>query len=186
MSFLPAFLSTATATTATATTAAAGTAAATTAAAAAAPTFLGMGAGALNTLGLGLSVSGALLGGIGANRTAEYNANLAMMNGEQEGERARQEAERRRRLLKREMGTAIARYGASGVNLEGSPLEALEEITRIGEEDALSLEAGANISAWRGEANAANYRAQGTGQMTDAAIKAGSSFLTYGMNRIGQ
>lgn len=185
MSFLPAFLGGTAATGAAAGTAAT-TAAATTATAVAAPTFLGMSASTLGTIGMGLSVGGALLGGIGASRAAEYNANLEMMNAEQEGERARQEAERRRRLLKREMGTAIARYGASGVNLEGSPLEALEEITRIGEEDALSLEAGAKTSAWSGAANAANYRAQGTGQMTSAALKAGGSFLTYGMNRIQQ
>lgn len=85
---------------------------------------------------------------------AETNANLAMAQSAEQERRARVEASKH-------LGQMRASYGASGVNLEGSPLDVLEESARTAELDALTIRGnGAQQAAgYRTQAQAARWSA---------------------------
>jgi hypothetical protein len=108
---------------------------------------------------------------------AKYNEKLA----ENQAIGARQEAaaaaDRQQRQSAKTIGTMQATYAASGVGLEGSPLEVLEESARNAELDRLTI-------LWNGEGRAQGYqntaeleRSRGKNAMASGYLSAAGSVV---------
>jgi hypothetical protein len=120
-------------------------------------------------LAMGLTAGGGILRSYGtlqegyANASAaEYNANLAEQSAEVELARGI-EIERRVRVQGRKaLGDMRANYSASGVTMEGSPLEVLEESAANAELDALNVkyESESKAAMLRNEAGLERYKAK--------------------------
>lgn len=74
-------------------------------------------------------------------RMAEYNASLATSSAAEEERRARV-------IATKQIGEMRANFGASGVSLEGSPLDVLEESAKTAELDALTIRHRGALAAW--------------------------------------
>jgi len=79
---------------------------------------------------------------------------------------------------KRKLSSMRAKYGASGVKLEGTPLEVLEESAATGEANALALRYGGASSASSRRAGAGALRVTG-------GMSAGTSLLKGGAEIFG-
>ena len=114
-----------------------------------------------------MSVMGGLREGQVAQQTANFNADQAREAAAAKAEQIKQEGER----LK---GTQIARYGASGVTQEGSPLFMEMDTVRKAKLDELmaiySGEKQANIMKWKGkQKKIASYFGAGQSILTGAS-----------------
>lgn len=108
----------------------------------------------LGPLATVLSIGGTVLGAVGTYQSmqasaasAEYNARIAErdivvtdQNRKATLEQARLDAEDKRRENKRVMASIRASYGASGVELAGSPLDVLTDTATEQETDARRIE----------------------------------------------
>lgn len=94
----------------------------------------------------GVAIGGAVMGAVGnikkANAEAEaqeYNANLAEENARQTMLKASEDEQRSRFNSKLELGSIRAAYGASGVTMDGTATEVLEQNAAIAEKNALDI-----------------------------------------------
>jgi hypothetical protein len=87
-----------------------------------------------------LQAAGSIQQGQAARSAANYNAQVAENNAAAARAQAAENARRQRVMNKKALGSIRAGYGASGVTLEGSPLDVLEESAMNAELDALSIE----------------------------------------------
>jgi hypothetical protein len=159
--------------------------------------------------GAGTSALGALSQAQSASTAVAYNAQIAGINAqmaERNAQAAEQqatqaiaegeaEAERQRLETRRRLGSARAIYGASGVDVFGSPLDVLSESAAEGELDALILQYQGSRRAQDYLTRAADYRnravfstAQGRLMsweadqlLTQGYWNAGSTLLTAGI-----
>ncbi len=91
---------------------------------------------------------------------------------------ANEEADRRRRDARRIIGQNRANIGASGISLEGSPLEVLADNAAEGELDArTAIVAGAR--------DAANLRSRASAARSSGFIGAGSALLGSSFGKFG-
>jgi len=107
---------------------------------------------------------------------AEYNAALAQQEAEK---KARKKELERERLLARQR----AKYGKSGVQLEGTPLLVMEETGRLLDEDIADILYGGELEAYNYRMHAQTYRT-GAGMLEakaglrrfegDAGLRAGT------------
>ncbi len=84
--------------------------------------------------------------------SAKYNEKVANQQAVAAQQEAAANAERQRRVAQKNIGSMQATYAASGVSLEGSPLEVLEQSARNAELDRLNI-------LWSGETRSQGYRA---------------------------
>jgi hypothetical protein len=98
-----------------------------------------------------LSAYGQVKAGEGAQRAYEFNANQADQNARQAELIAAQEERQTRIIGKKAIGSMVAAYGASGVSLEGSPMDVLAESLAQTELDALNVR-------YSGQSKAINLR----------------------------
>jgi hypothetical protein len=136
-------------------------------------------AAALQGLGILTSVGGSILGGIQANKSAQYNAKVAENNATAETQRAAYEAGIQRDNVRRVIGAQRAAGAASGLDIStGTPVAVLGDTAKAGELDVLArLYAGAS-AATAYQNDAARFRAEGKAQQTAGFINAGTSLLT--------
>lgn len=145
-------------------------------------------AGTTVTLGDVMMVAGTAMSALGAmssaqaqSNAAKYNAQLAERNAQISRQQAAAQEERQRRQAYLQRGAARAAYGAAGVDLEGSPLDILEQ-------SALQAELDAQTIRWKGEVGAGGYegeaglnRARASSAMTSGYMGAGSAILMGGV-----
>lgn len=81
------------------------------------------------------------------NQVAERNRVIALQNRDIETTQARQDAEDTRRSGKRQLSSIRAAYGASGVDLAGSPLDVLGDTATEIETDVSRIEYSGRLSA---------------------------------------
>jgi hypothetical protein len=136
-----------------------------------------------------MSVAGGLVQAYGIQReseaqarASEFNANTATQNAEQAILQAAQEERRVRTLGRKEVGTMVAGYGASGI-VGGSSLDVLAESIANLELDALNVRYGGQVKAtnFRNEATYERYRAKearASGQIRAAATLLSSAAQT--------
>lgn len=129
---------------------------------------------------------GSIQQGQAGKTAANYNAQLAQNNATYAGQQSAEEARRQRIMGAKAVGAARAGYGASGVSIEGSPLDVLEESARSAELDALSIEHGGQVRSigFRNEATLDRFRgsaASRAGYMGAAAtlLKGGAQAYSY-------
>ena len=160
---------------------------------------MGLVTGLLTTaavVGAGISSYGAYREGMDAKEATEYNANVSR----QEAQLAEQQAgmfeasgaldaRRQREATARLVSKQKALYGASGVELSGSPLDVMINTSAEGELDAQIMEYNAKIKARNARMTAYGLRSQAdyelqTGERYAQAgmIRAGSTLLTQGSN----
>ena len=98
-----------------------------------------------------LQAYGQVKAGEGAQRAYEFNANQADINSRQAELIAAQDERQSRIVGKKAIGSMVANYGASGVNLEGSPMDVLAESLAQVELDSLN-------ARYSGQSKAINFR----------------------------
>lgn len=135
----------------------------------------------------GVALAGTAMSAIGQLKQAgaqsaagEYNAKIA----EQQAGLARQqsvEEERKFRIQsQKQLGSMRAGYGASGVTLEGSPLDVLAESAKTAEFDALTIRQGGKVKEQQYMAEARLQRKAGQSAFSGALIGAAGSLLAQG------
>lgn len=132
-----------------------------------------------------VSAMGAIQQGNAAAAAADYNARLAEQNATIATQQAAEKERQQRILARKQIGSARAAYGASGVTMEGSPLDVLEESAYNSELDALTLRYGGQIESMGLRNQAALERMQGKSAKTAGYMNAGSSLLLGGAKAYG-
>lgn len=134
----------------------------------------------LSVVGGGIGAYGQLKESEAQARASEYNANVAEMNAEQAILISAQDERRQRIIARKELGSIRAAYGASGVSMEGSPMDVLAESTANAELDALNIRyAGqAKAAGLRDEASYERFRAKET--RAAGVLGAAASLLSGG------
>lgn len=152
---------------------------------------------ALPFIMIGMSVLGAMSSANAAKKqaanesaAAEYNAGIADRNAGIARDQAAQDAEAQRRTNTQKLGSIRAGYGASGVTMEGSPLDVLQmsaynaeldvqNIKYKGELRALGYEDTAGLDRMRASAAIEEGDDKAQGILIGGLAKAGGQ--AYGM-----
>lgn len=90
-------------------------------------------------IGMAISAAGSVYGGYTQSKMAKYRADLAREEAQAEEKRGALEEARFRKGVERFKGEQRARYAASGMTMEGSPLLAMEETAAEAEIDAILI-----------------------------------------------
>lgn len=121
--------------------------------------------------GTAVSTVGSVIGGIQEGNMLRANARAA------QSQAAADEEDIRRRNA-RVLSEVRARTGASGLLMEGSPLEVLAD-------DAAEAELEAQRRRWQGNVEAEQLRSRARGAMIGGFMNAGASLLTGGSRVAG-
>ena len=139
------------------------------------------------TLGIILAGVGAATGAVGAvmqgqatSASAKFNQQTALQNATIARQLADEEAERIRTESRRAQGAIRAATGASGIRLEGSPLDVLADSAVEGELAALTAQFRGTLQVRGFEAEAAIAGVQRREARRQTVIGVGSSLLAGG------
>lgn len=112
--------------------------------------------------GTALSVVGAIQQGQSEKYAADYNASLAEDEANQTLVKAAEDERRLRIAQRKQLGDMRASYGASGVQLEGSALDVVQESAASAELDALTVrhQGTARATQLRNEARMSRYQGE--------------------------
>jgi len=141
----------------------------------------------LMAAGTAVAAVGAVRQGQAASAAANYNAQLAERNAQAAEAQGAAAAEAQQRDAQRKIGTAVALYGASGVQTDtGSPADVLADSARNASLDNLNIKYNARLRALGLQAqsnldtaNAANSKSAGNINATSQLLSGASK--TYGM-----
>lgn len=152
---------------------------------------MAVGGAVLQGLGGVIQAGGALRQGEARYQAAEFNARVAEDNARIAKLQSAEEERRLRVQSRKELGRARASISASGVQLEGSPLEVLQESAANAELDALAIRhrgdltqqafrREAAIERFRGQNARLNSRFQAAGLLLGAGGSIGGAFAGGG------
>lgn len=110
----------------------------------------------------------------------QFNADMAERNAAQTRLAAAQEERLSRIQARKQIGSMKSAYGASGVNLEGSPVDVLAESIAMAELDALNIRYGGEMKARGLEFDAASSRYAGAQARISGRIGAAASLMEAG------
>lgn len=132
--------------------------------------------------GAATSAFGSILGGEGQAGAAEFNAAVARQNAAVAQQQGQAAIEAQQRDYARKMGSMVASYGASGVEVDsGSPLEAVADSARMATLDSLTLKYNADLRAAGYQNTAMMEDMKAKTARTSAMLNAGSNLMTgYG------
>lgn len=134
--------------------------------------------GSLATAGeLVLPAVGAYQEGMAQAKAADYNAGVAENNANLSTAEAAENERKQRIIGRKALGNMRANYGASGVTMEGSPLQAMEESAANSELDSLNIRHEGESKAWAYRQDAAMSRFQAGQARTAAKINSASQFF---------
>lgn len=136
-------------------------------------------------------ISGAVLGGAGALNSAqaqkrqgeaeagaaEHNAQVALVNAQIARSQGAADVATVDRAKAQKIGAARAAYGASGVTIEGSPLDVLERSAWNAELDKQNVLYKSNLKAMGYEDQSAMEMVRAKNARSGAAVRAGSEIL---------
>jgi hypothetical protein len=143
---------------------------------------LSLGILAISTVGAGLSAYSAYQEGQDAKAASQYNAQIARESAAMTETAGALDVERQRKGVKSLVGTQRARYGASGIEMTGSPLDVIFNTSLEGELDAQVIDWNSKVRA-RGYMSQAEYDDRLAGiYERSGAMRAGSTLLTQGAN----
>lgn len=132
--------------------------------------------------GTAISAIGAIRAGQAQAAAANYNAQVAERNAFISRDQAAADEQRQRIQARRKLGAMRAAYGASGISLEGSPLDVLEDSAAEAELDALTIRYKGGVGAMGYEAEAGAQRARAKNATTESYYNAGAALLTGASN----
>lgn len=146
--------------------------------------FISTYATTFQVIGTALSVMGALNQGQQAKQASEYNAAVANNNAIAARQQAEANAAAQQRKARLQIGSMRAGYGASGVGLEGSPMDVLEQSAAMAELDRQNILYGGQLKSQGYQATAGLELMRGENAVTGSYLNAGSSLLT-GLGKAG-
>ena len=146
--------------------------------------FIAANAGVFQAIGTAFSVIGALNQGQQAADAARYNAAVAQNNATAARQQAAANAEAQARRARQQIGSMRAAYGASGVSLEGSPLDVIEASAAAAEMDRQNILYSGELRAGGYESTAGLELMRGDNARTGSYFSAGSALLK-GMGSAG-
>jgi hypothetical protein len=127
-------------------------------------------------VGTGVSAFGSLMQGQSQAQSSEYNAAIQRQNAIIAQQQSQAAVEAQQRNAARTIGTMVANYGASGVQVDsGSPLDVLADSARMAELDKLTTQYNYQLKAmgYDQQANLADMNAQSA--TTSSLINAGAT-----------
>jgi len=131
------------------------------------------------------SAGGTAIGAEQQRKASSYNADVAEQDALAAKDKAEADEQAHRENVRRILASQRALYGASGVDMAGTPLLVMESTAEQGELDALTIRYGGDVAAAK-ERSAANlYKMQGRNAMTSGAINAGTTLLAGAGNVAG-
>lgn len=128
---------------------------------------------------------GTLQRGQAAKAAGRYNAEVAERNAATARRQAAMDAETQKRESDKRLGAIVAGYGASGVTLEGSPLDVLASSASEAERDRQTILYKGELRAMGYEADAEIERFSGDNAARASYTKAGSELLIGGAKAYG-
>lgn len=123
------------------------------------------------------TVISAISAGNNAKRQGDYNAAIAQRNAMLATSQAAADAALQQRDAARRIGSARAAYGASGITMEGSPLDVLTASAAQAELDKQNILAGGARKAIGYQETGALDKSRGAAAQQESYWKAGSSIL---------
>jgi hypothetical protein len=108
---------------------------------------------ALVAAGTAVSAIGAIQQGQSQASASKYNAAVAEQNAGAAKQQAEAAAMIQQEQAKKAMGSTVAAYGASGVSMEGTPLDVLANSASVAERDRQNI-------MYKGKLQAAGYQSQ--------------------------
>lgn len=139
--------------------------------------FIAANAATISTVGTIVSTVGALSQGFASADASSYNAKLAQQNAVASRQQAAASARTADIEARKRLGAIEANVGASGVSMEGSPLDILQESARAAEMDRLNILYGGEVRA-RGYENTATLdRFKGDAAETAGYLSAGRELM---------
>jgi hypothetical protein len=135
--------------------------------------------GLATTIGGGvLGAGGQISGGMQQQQIADYNAKVAKAEGEAAQQSAGYEADQYADRAKRLISTQRANAAASGLGLEGSPLDVMDETAAQAAYDELLIRHSGSVAAAKSNSEAALDRLQGGAAASRGIYGSGATFLT--------
>ncbi len=134
----------------------------------------------LTAIGTAFSVVGALSQGQQQSTASNYNAGVAQNNAIASRQQAAANAEAHERKARQQLGSIRAGYGASGVGMEGSPMDVLESSAMMAELDRQNILYGGELRASGYESTAGLELMKGENAVTSSYYNAGSALLIGG------
>jgi hypothetical protein len=128
--------------------------------------------------GAGVSAYSAVQSGQQQKSAADFNAATAARNAQIAQDQGAQQAAMQQRNAAKQLDAARAATGASGVTMEGSPLDALQNSAMNASLDNQTIKYNAKIKAYGNTNEAGMYTAEGNAMQTKGYMTAGSDILT--------
>jgi hypothetical protein len=138
----------------------------------------------LQGAGTGLNIIGKIAEGKAAEQIAEYNAKVYEQNAILSEQQAAANEQRARVVARKAIGEMRAAYGASGVTLEGSPLDVIGESAAAAEMDALMIRHAGAVKATMFRNEAAMERYKGGVAKTLGYLGGASSLIMGGSKMV--
>ncbi len=137
-----------------------------------------------------IAAAGAVMGAVGslqqgraARAAGEYNHNLLKMQARMIRDKAKQDEQQLIIGARKQVGSMKAAYAASGVTMEGSPMDVFEESLRMANMDALTIRHQGEMNARMREYEAKMARFGGNQAQNasyfSAASQLGSAAMSY-------
>ena len=143
---------------------------------------MGATAGIMMAVGGGLKAIGTYQSAQAKSRAADYNRNISLQNAEISKQQTQADLISLRKKQYRAFGAIRAATGASGVSMEGSPLDVLENSVAEAELDAQRLKYAGELRARGYESDAALYGMESKAAKTAGYFGAASELLMAGGN----
>lgn len=132
------------------------------------------------------SVAGTVYASEKTAQAEEYNEKVYEQEAQAAKEKAGYEEELHRERVQRLISSQRAAVGASGVELTGTPLLALEDTASQGELDALAIRYGGDIESARARSAATLSKMSAKSTRRIGYAQAGSSLLSGASSAIGK
>jgi hypothetical protein len=139
--------------------------------------FIAANSAMISAVGTAISVIGALNQGQQAADAARYNTAVAQNNAIAARQQAEANAAAQARKARLQLGSIRAGYGASGVALEGSPLDVIEASAAAAELDRQNILYSGELRAGGYESTAGLELMRGDSAKTGSYFSAGSALL---------
>lgn len=128
--------------------------------------------------GMAVQVTGQIKQGEAAAQAADEEARIQSENAKLARDQAAHEERQQRIINRKQLGSMRAAYGASGVSLEGSPLDILEESAAAMEMDAQNIKYAGELKARGFYQEASMARTRGKNAREASYLGAASSLLS--------
>lgn len=132
----------------------------------------------MSILGAGLSAWAQMEAGKAAEKTGEYNMQVAEADAAAAKESAAYEEKKHRLEAEKLQARQRARYAKAGVKFEGTPLMVMEESQAEAEEEALMIRRGGEVAAQRYISQGRIAKREGKIARRTGNLMAGATLLT--------